>query len=260
MADALMEAKNIKKVYGTAIKTEVLHGISFNLMQGEFASLIGYSGSGKSTLLNILGALDSPTSGEIYFRGQEYGKMSDNVLADFRNQNMGFIFQFHHLLPEFTALENVLIPTWISMGNTSKKLADKAKELLELVGLKEFMDRKSTNLSGGQQQRVAIARALINNPALLLADEPTGNLDTDTTDQIYGFFRNINKEFGTTILVVTHNDHIASKSDRVIELKDGNISRDYSNLKLTDEEAFLRVAPVYCKFCPHAEKKNTSNL
>lgn len=233
MVDIVMEARNIKKIFGTTIKTEVLHGISFKLIKSEFASIIGYSGSGKSTLLNILGALDNPTSGEIFFRGKEYGKMSDNDLADFRNQNMGFIFQFHHLLPEFTALENVLIPTWIRMGNTSNKFANKAKELLDLVGLKEFINRKSTNLSGGQQQRVAIARALINDPTILLGDEPTGNLDTDTTDQIYEFFRDINKELGTTLLIVTHNDHIASKSDRVIELKDGNVNRDYSNLKIT---------------------------
>ncbi len=229
MADIVMEARNIKKVYGTTIKTEVLHGINFKLFAGEFVSIIGYSGSGKSTLLNILGALDSPTSGEIFFRGQEYGKMSDDDLADFRNQNMGFIFQFHHLLPEFTALENVLIPTWIKMGNTSDKYSGKAKELLDLVGLKDFINRKSTNLSGGQQQRVAVARALINNPAILLGDEPTGNLDTETTDKVYRLFRDINKELGTTLVVVTHNDEIASKSNRIIKLKDGNVSRDYSN-------------------------------
>jgi len=244
MADIVMEARDIKKVFGTTIKTEVLHGISFKLVSGEFVSIIGYSGSGKSTLLNILGALDTPTSGEILFKGKEYGKMSENDLADFRNQNMGFIFQFHHLLPEFTAIENVLIPTWIRMGNNSMKHASRAKELLDLVGLKEFINNKSTNLSGGQQQRVAIARALINNPTILLGDEPTGNLDTDTTDQVYKLFRDINKELGTTLLIVTHNDHIATKSDRVIEIRDGNISRDYLNIKLTDDETFLKVEPV----------------
>ncbi len=229
MVDIVMEGRNIKKIYGTTVKTEVLHGINFKLNAGEFASIIGHSGSGKSTLLNILGALDNPSEGEIFFRGQEYGKMSEDDLADFRNQNMGFIFQFHHLLPEFNALENVLIPTWIRMGNTSDKYANKAKELLNLVGLKEFINNKVTNLSGGQQQRVAIARALINDPTILLGDEPTGNLDTETTDQVYRLFRNINKELGTTLLIVTHNEQIASKSQRVIELKDGRINRDYSN-------------------------------
>jgi lipoprotein-releasing system ATP-binding protein len=229
MVDSVLEARNIKKVYGTSIKTEVLHGVSFKLSVGEFASIIGYSGSGKSTLLNILGALDTPTSGEIFFKGQDYGKISEDALADFRNQNMGFIFQFHHLLPEFTALENVLIPTWIKMGNGSNKYMSKAKQLLDLVGLKEFVNKRSTNLSGGQQQRVAIARALINDPAILLGDEPTGNLDTETTQQVYELFRDINKKLGTTVLIVTHNDQIAAKSDRIIELRDGNISRDYTH-------------------------------
>jgi len=231
MDNVVLEARNIKKSYGTTVKTEILHGISFSLAEGEFVSIIGYSGSGKSTLLNILGALDTPTSGEVLFKGQEYGNMSEDQLAEFRNQNMGFIFQFHHLLPEFTAIENVLIPTWIKMGNASKKHVNRAKELLELVGLKDYMHHKSTNLSGGQQQRVAIARALINNPAVLLGDEPTGNLDTETTEQVYELFRNINKELGTTILIVTHNDQIAAKSDRVIEMKDGNIIRDYYNIQ-----------------------------
>lgn len=260
MDNFVMEAKNIKKVYGTTIKVEVLHGISFSIMPGEFTSIIGYSGSGKSTLLNILGALDSPTSGEIYFKGKEYGQMSQDDLADFRNMNMGFIFQFHHLLPEFTALENVLIPTWIRMGKNSNKFENRAKELLELVGLKQYINNKSTALSGGQQQRVAIARALINNPTILLGDEPTGNLDTDTTDQVYGLFRDINKELGTTLLIVTHNNHIASKSDRVIELTDGIVSKDYSNLKITEDEAFTKVAPVYCKYCNKNNDIQKSNL
>lgn len=260
MDNIVLESRNIKKVYGTAIKTEVLHGINFSINAGEFASIIGYSGSGKSTLLNILGALDSPTSGEILFRGREYGQMSQDDLADFRNQNMGFIFQFHHLLPEFTALENVLIPTWIRMGNGSSKSLKKAKDLLDLVGLKDFINNKSTNLSGGQQQRVAIARALINDPTILLGDEPTGNLDTDTTDQVYGLFRDINKELGTTLLIVTHNDHIAAKSDRVIELTDGNVSRDYFNLLLSEDESFLKVAPVYCKLCQQDIANKKHNL
>ncbi|NDL68668.1 ABC transporter ATP-binding protein [Anaerotalea alkaliphila] len=251
MAEIVLETKELKKVYGTQVKTQVLHGIDLAVRKGEFASIIGYSGSGKSTLLNILGALDKPTSGQVLFRGMDFGKMTENDLAAFRNENLGFIFQFHHLLPEFTALENVLIPTWIRGGRGRGKDVKKAKELLDLVGLSEFLNKKSTNLSGGQQQRVAIARALVNEPALLLGDEPTGNLDSDTTDQIYGLFRTINEELGTTLLIVTHNDHIAAKSDRVVELTDGKVSRDYSNLELGAEDAFRQVAPVYCKFCPH---------
>jgi len=247
--EIVLEAKDLTKVYGTTIKNEVLHQLNFTIVKNEFTSIIGYSGSGKSTLLNILGALDQPTHGEIYFKNRTFGKMSSDELAAFRNQNLGFIFQFHHLLPEFSALENVLIPTWIYAGRATNKYLARAKELLELVGLKEFMSKKVTNLSGGQQQRVAIARSLINDPTILLGDEPTGNLDSDTTDQVYGLFRKINKDLGTTLIIVTHNDHIAAKSDRVIELTDGHISRDYMNNSLTETEAFEKVAPIYCRTC-----------
>ncbi len=227
----------------------MLHGLDFAVKGKEFTSIIGYSGSGKSTLLNILGALDRPTEGDIIFDGTPFGKMDQDELARFRNRNLGFIFQFHHLLPEFTAMENVLMPLWIAEGNTSGKKKKRAIELLELVGLGDFINQKSTKLSGGQQQRVAIARALINDPAIILGDEPTGNLDSETTDQVYGLFRTINRELGTTLMIVTHNDHIAAKSDRVIELTDGRITRDYMNTELVDTEAFSRVAPVYCRYC-----------
>jgi lipoprotein-releasing system ATP-binding protein len=250
--NVLLQAKDLSKVYGTVIRTKVLHELNFSISEGEFTSIIGYSGSGKSTLLNVLGALDQPTSGEIIFNGIEFGQMNEDELAIFRNENLGFIFQFHHLLPEFTALENVLIPTWIKAGKTHNKRVERAKELLDLVGLSKFMNNKATNLSGGQQQRVAIARALINEPAILLGDEPTGNLDSESTEQVYGLFREINKEFGTTLIIVTHNDHIAAKTDRVIELTDGRISRDYSNKDLSDDAAFEQVAPSYCKYCGRA--------
>jgi lipoprotein-releasing system ATP-binding protein len=245
----VLKAEQLTKVYGTTIHTEVLHGLNFEIHKNEFTSIIGYSGSGKSTLLNILGALDQPTKGDVYFNDISFAKMTQNELADFRNQNLGFIFQFHHLLPEFSAIENVLIPTWIKAGRATNIKAARAKELLELVGLKDFIKSKATNLSGGQQQRVAIARSLINDPAILLGDEPTGNLDSESTDQVYGLFRTINETLGTTLLIVTHNDHIAAKSDRVIELTDGRISRDYLNSSFNDEDSFLRVAPVYCKIC-----------
>ena len=257
--EIVLQAKKLTKVYGTTIKNEVLHQLNFVIKKNEFTSIIGYSGSGKSTLLNILGALDKPTSGEIIFEGISFGNMTQDELADFINKNLGFIFQFHHLLPEFSAIENVLIPTWIKAGKVNNKKLNRAKELLELVGLSKYMKNKATNLSGGQQQRVAIARALINDPSIILGDEPTGNLDSDTTDQVYGLFRKINKDLGTTLIIVTHNDHIAAKSDRVIELTDGNITKDYLNGQKTEEEAFQEVAPIYCKMCKQNRSK-TSNL
>lgn len=257
----VLESKDLTKVYGTTIKTPVLHGLNFKITANEFTSIIGYSGSGKSTLLNILGALDKPTAGEIRFKGENFANMRPDQLSEFRNRNLGFIFQFHHLLPEFTALENVLIPTWIDKGRAHNGRQKRAKELLEIVGLEKYMKNKATNLSGGQQQRVAIARALINDPTILLGDEPTGNLDSDTTDQIYSLFRTINEELGTTLIIVTHNDHIAAKSDRVIELSDGRIKRDYLNNTLTEEAAFEAVAPLYCKVCgSHIHDGNPHHL
>jgi lipoprotein-releasing system ATP-binding protein len=231
MADKniILQGNQLTKVYGTTIKNEVLHQLDFSITESEFTSIIGYSGSGKSTLLNILGALDQPTSGDILYKGQSYASMKSDELAEFRNQNLGFIFQFHHLLPEFSALENVLMPTWINAGRATRKHVKRAKELLELVGLKDYISSNANNLSGGQQQRVAIARGLINSPGILLGDEPTGNLDTETTDQVYKLFRQINEELGTTLIIVTHNDEIAAKSDRVIQLTDGYISDDYMN-------------------------------
>lgn len=223
MADILLQTKGITKVYGEKIKTQVLHGIDITLNTQELVSIIGPSGCGKTTLLNIVGTLDSATSGEIYFKDQNISSLNDEQISEFRNQNLGFIFQFHHLLPEFTALENVLIPTWIKQKKASRKEEQRAVELLEIVGLKDRINNKATDLSGGQQQRVAIARALINSPKLLLADEPTGNLDSETTVQIYELFKKINKELHTTMLIVTHDSNLAQKSDRIIEMKDGYV-------------------------------------
>ncbi len=223
MADILLQTKGITKVYGEKIKTQVLHGIDITLNTQELVSIIGPSGCGKTTLLNIVGTLDSATSGEIYFKEQNISSLNDEQISEFRNQNLGFIFQFHHLLPEFTALENVLIPTWIKQKKASRKEEQRAVELLEIVGLKDRINNKATDLSGGQQQRVAIARALINSPKLLLADEPTGNLDSETTVQIYELFKRINKELHTTMLIVTHDSNLAQKSDRIIEMKDGYV-------------------------------------
>lgn len=249
MNKCLMEACNIEKEYGTVVKTKALKGVTLGFAPGEFASLIGFSGSGKTTLLNILGALDVPSAGKLYFDGQEVTAMGEQELARFRNRNLGFIFQFHHLLPEFTVMENILIPTWISSGRTGREREKRAEELLDLVGLKGLSGRMATELSGGQQQRVAIARSLINEPMMVLADEPTGNLDSETTEAVYSLMRDINRQLNTAFLVVTHNDHIAAKSDRVIQMKDGLVIRDYLTAGKTDDENWMEVAPPYCKLC-----------
>ena len=245
----MIETKDLIKVYGKEIKNEVLHGINLEIKTGEFSSIIGPSGSGKSTLLNLLGALDKPTDGEIYLNGSQINKLNDDELAIFRNKNIGFVFQFHHLLPEFTSLENVMIPNWIDNGLQAKQKKDRAMELLDLVGLKGFENKLVTKISGGQKQRVAIARSLMNQPQLILADEPTGNLDTDTSSKIYNLLRDINEELDTTFIIVTHDRHIASKTDRVIEIVDGNIERDYKNDPAHEFDNFEEVAPEYCFLC-----------
>lgn len=225
----IMELKNITKIYGTKIKTQVLFGINLQFEQGSFNSIIGQSGSGKSTLLNILGTLDRPTEGEIVIDSVNTKSMSQKELASLRNRTMGFIFQFHYLLPEFTAMENILMPYRISKKPITSEALAKAKDLLKLVGLEKFENNLATNLSGGQQQRVAIARSLINDPKIVLADEPTGNLDSDTTEQVYELLRTINKALGTTFIIITHDRHIAEKADRIIEIKDGRIYLDLMN-------------------------------
>ena len=245
----MIETKDLIKVYGKEVKNEVLHGINLEIKTGEFSSIIGPSGSGKSTLLNLLGALDKPTDGEIYLNGSQINKLSDDELAIFRNKNIGFVFQFHHLLPEFTSLENVMIPNWIDNGLQAKQKKDRAMELLDLVGLNGFENKLVTKISGGQKQRVAIARSLMNQPQLILADEPTGNLDTDTSSKIYNLLRDINEELDTTFIIVTHDRHIASKTDRVIEIVDGNIEKDYNNDPDHEFNNFEEVAPEYCFLC-----------
>ena len=222
----ILELKNVNKIYGTAVKTQVLTDISLNFEKGSFNSIIGQSGSGKSTLLNIIGTLDTPTSGEVILDGVDTGTASKNRLADLRNKSIGFVFQFHYLLPEFTALENVLMPYRIGGGKVSKEILEKAKEYLTLVGLEKVINNNATKISGGQQQRTAIARAILNNPSIILADEPTGNLDSDSTETIYNLLRDINEKFRTTFIIITHDRHIAEKADRIIEIKDGKINMD----------------------------------
>ena len=227
-ASPLFEIKKITKVYGEKVKTQVLHGVDLILDKKEFVSIIGPSGCGKTTLLNILGTLDGATSGEIIFQGRNLTSMNPDELADFRNRNLGFIFQFHHLLPEFTALENVLIPTWIMDKRSNMKHRERAEYLLETVGLKEQMNKKSTDLSGGQQQRVAIARAIAQAPPIILADEPTGNLDSASSKEIMGILKDLHRE-GRTVILITHDNTIAMQAPRIVKIMDGRIVSDTEN-------------------------------
>ena len=226
MGESVIELQSVVKDYGDRVVSRVLHGIDLRLEPGEFAALIGPSGSGKSTLLNLIGLLDRPTAGRISIQGQDTGHMNDDALTDFRGSVLGFIFQFHHLLPELTAAENVIVPRMAVMGRYRKEMLDGARELLRDVGLEDAMNRRATDLSGGQQQRVAVARALCNNPPLVLADEPTGNLDTQTADEVFALLRRFNEERGTTFLVVTHDPRLAQRCDRIIDLVDGRIHSD----------------------------------
>lgn len=228
MAD-MIKLEKVTKTYTGAIDTQVLFDIDLSIEQGSFNSLVGQSGSGKSTMLNIIGTLDRATTGTVEIAGQNVSVMTKDQLARLRNQSIGFIFQFHHLLPEFTARENVLMPYIIQNGKTTPEIERRADELMGMVGLDQVKNNLSTEMSGGQQQRAAIARALINNPKLILADEPTGNLDTDTTDAVYRLLRQINEEYGTTFLIVTHDRKIAERTDRIIMVKDGRIELDLIN-------------------------------
>ncbi|NCU27009.1 ABC transporter ATP-binding protein, partial [Candidatus Nomurabacteria bacterium] len=194
--------------------------------ESSFNSIIVQSGSGKITLLNIIGTLDKPTSGEVIIDGVDASKMSNKKLAELRNRTLGFVFQFHYLLPEFTALENVLMPYRIKTGTVTKVIVEEAEEIMRIVGLEKVRNNPSSKMSGGQQQRTAIARALINKPKIILADEPTGNLDSDTTELIYDLMRKINEDFGTTFIIITHDRKIAEKADRIVEIKDGRINID----------------------------------
>jgi lipoprotein-releasing system ATP-binding protein len=211
--------KNIKKQYGSL---EVLKGVDLHIQPSEVVSIVGSSGAGKTTLLTILGTLDKVTSGEILFNGVNITSLNEKKLAAFRNQHIGFVFQFHHLLPEFTALENVCIPAFIN--KTSKKEAElKANELLDLLGLRHRANHKPSELSGGEQQRVAVARALINNPKVIFADEPSGNLDSENAQNLHQLFFKLRDELKQTIVVVTHNEILANMADRKLIMKDGLI-------------------------------------
>lgn len=254
MDEPILITKQLKKSYGTSVVTEVLHGIDMKLEAGSFTSLIGPSGSGKTTLLNLIGLLDQPTSGELLLSGIKTHELKSSQIAEIRSVKLGFIFQFHHLLPQFTALENVLLPSWIADKKASYKQEARAKELLNRVGLIDILDKKAGALSGGQQQRVAIARALLNSPSLILADEPTGNLDTENTEAVFELLRRINQEDHTAFLIVTHDRQIAAKSDRFIELVDGAIVRD--EVIVSGTAIVEDVSSAYCVHCHKEIKKS----
>jgi lipoprotein-releasing system ATP-binding protein len=209
-------------------RTRVLRGVDLSLRRGELAALMGPSGSGKSTLLHIMGLLDKPTGGRILLDGQDTGALDDDQLTRCRGRTLGFVFQFHHLLPEFTALENVMIPMAADRGRLEPSMRERGRGLLDRVGLSARADKRVTTLSGGQAQRVAIARSLAMNPKIVLADEPTGNLDTQTADDVFSLLRDVNRAQEVTFLVVTHDRRLAERTDRIIELVDGRIVSDHA--------------------------------
>jgi lipoprotein-releasing system ATP-binding protein len=213
----LLVAKDIWKQYGPV---SVLKGVSLEVSRGELVSIVGPSGAGKSTLLYIVSSLEKADKGQVFFEGNDITQLSETDLAHYRNQKIGFVFQFHHLLPEFTAIENVSIPGWIAKM-PSKQIQQKAEVLLDFMGLADKMDKKPHNLSGGEQQRVAVARALLNSPALIFADEPTGNLDSENANALHQLFIRLRNEMNQSFLIVTHNESLATMSNRSLTMKDG---------------------------------------
>ncbi len=226
MADPVLHLDDIHKAYnvGTPIAVEVLHGVNLALKRTEFCALIGPSGSGKSTLLNIMGLLDRPTGGRMYVQGRDTSALDDVALTSLRGRSIGFVFQYHYLISAFTALENVMMPLLIDRGFPDDAMVERAERLLEQVGLTKWKDNNANNMSGGQQQRVAIARALAMNPAIVLADEPTGNLDSKAAESVFELMREVNLSNGTTFLLVTHNMSLANRCDRTIEIVDGRLT------------------------------------
>lgn len=229
--DSIIELIGVDKVYTVgSVQTQVLFDVNLSFEKGYCTSIIGTSGSGKSTLMHIMGTLDVPTAGSVVIDGQKVDSLDGNALAALRNRTIGFVFQFHYLLPEFSAMENVLIPCMIKNRKVDRQTLDRADKLFDMMGLSPVKHYLITKMSGGQQQRTAIARALINNPKILLADEPTGNLDSENSDRICNIFRDINQEFGTTFIVVTHDIRVAEHTDRMITIKDGRIESDINKI------------------------------
>ncbi len=219
----IIELKNLTKIYKNGMEFRALDNANLKIKKGEFVAIVGPSGSGKSTLMHLIGLLDTPSSGTLLIDSNDVTKMSDKERSEMRNRMLGFVFQYHHLLPDFTALENVIMPLLIA-GKNRKEAKEVAEKLLKEVGLEERMDHRPGELSGGQNQRVAVARALSCSPAIVLGDEPTGNLDTKTGNLIYELLRRLNREYNQTFIVVTHNEDMASKADRIIRLVDGKIT------------------------------------
>lgn len=215
----ILKGKQLIKSYGNL---NVLKGIDIAIEKGEIVSIVGVSGAGKSTLLHILGTLDNADAGELFIKGKNVTNLNSNQIARFRNLNIGFVFQFHNLLPEFTAMENICIPGYISKQNT-KKVEAKALELMDLLGISDKKDNKPSELSGGEQQRVSVARALVNDPEIVFADEPSGNLDSKNANELHELFFKLRKELNQTFVIVTHNEHLAQMADRILEIEDGLI-------------------------------------
>ena len=224
----IIQIKNLTKIFGDGVEIKALDGVDLNIERGEFLAIIGPSGSGKSTLLNQIGILDTPTSGTILLNGIDVTEMSDKQRSRTRNKELGFIFQYHHLLPDFNALENVMMPLLIS-GIKSSKAREIARRVLDEVGLGDRMDHRPNQLSGGQNQRVAIARALVNKPSIVIGDEPTGNLDSKASENIYELLRKLNREHNQTFILVTHDERMAAKTDRIIRLVDGQVAENSIN-------------------------------
>jgi len=239
MADStpLLRTEGLEKTYGERVITKVLHGINLEIGAGEFCALTGPSGSGKSTLLNLIGLLDRPTGGRILIEGRDTGPLNDNDRTELRGSTLGFIFQFHHLLMAFTSLENVMMPLLAQHGRPKSWMREKASALLDEVGLADRANYRVTDLSGGQQQRVATARALVTDPSLMLADEPTGNLDTESGDRTFELLREFNRNRGMAFLIVTHDPDIAHRCDRIVHLVDGRIDSDRSTGRTVDQPA-----------------------